>query len=199
MSDKMKACANTDRELWRETEGDYYSPSIHVTEGGGIGIDVGGTVIVKPLREWHRAAIEATTVNGDGLVERVCEIIDAVPIPYDHHTHTGESCAFGDALEAAQAAVRQALVTPEAADTITTLKGEIERRDARIAELEALTRQTGVRVPVTFNDWTTLKSRLGNFAEFCERHADGTVISVHNLAQLADDVRQALGSTDNVG
>jgi hypothetical protein len=50
------AARNTDRELWRENPGDYYSPSIHVTEGGGIGFDVGGNVVVKPLREWHRLA-----------------------------------------------------------------------------------------------------------------------------------------------
>lgn len=48
--------ANTDRELWREREGDYYADSIHVTERGGIGINCGGTVIVMPLREWHNAA-----------------------------------------------------------------------------------------------------------------------------------------------
>lgn len=29
---------NTDRELWRERD-DYYADSIHVTEGGGIGIN----------------------------------------------------------------------------------------------------------------------------------------------------------------
>jgi hypothetical protein len=50
---------NTDRELWRESEGDYYSPSIHVTTRGGIGINVGGTVIVRSLRDWHRLAMEA--------------------------------------------------------------------------------------------------------------------------------------------
>jgi len=54
--------ANTDHELWREVEGDYYSPSIHVTAGGGIGINVGGLVIVKTLREWHRL----TNVRHDG-------------------------------------------------------------------------------------------------------------------------------------
>lgn len=48
-----QTAANTDREIWRETPGDYYSPSIHVTEGGGIGINVGGTVIVRPVRDWH--------------------------------------------------------------------------------------------------------------------------------------------------
>lgn len=47
---------NTDRELWRESD-DYYAPSIHVTVGGGIGINVGGLVIVRPLREWHEAML----------------------------------------------------------------------------------------------------------------------------------------------
>lgn len=51
---------NTDRELYREPDttgcGDFYSDSIHVTEAGGIGIDCGGYVIVKPLRDWHALA-----------------------------------------------------------------------------------------------------------------------------------------------
>lgn len=49
-------CENTDRELWREREGDYYANSIHVTQAGAIGINVGGFVIVKTLREWHDLA-----------------------------------------------------------------------------------------------------------------------------------------------
>lgn len=57
------AAMNTDRELWREREGDYYADSIHVTKRGNIGINCGGTVIVKPLREWHRLA--ATPPPGD--------------------------------------------------------------------------------------------------------------------------------------
>jgi hypothetical protein len=47
---------NTDRELWREKPGDYYSDSIHVTEGGGIGLNCGGCVIVMPIRKWHALA-----------------------------------------------------------------------------------------------------------------------------------------------
>lgn len=47
---------NTDRELWRETKDHYYSPSIHVTEHGGIGINVGGTVHVMGVRTWHALA-----------------------------------------------------------------------------------------------------------------------------------------------
>lgn len=47
---------NTDRELWRERPDDYYADSLHVTEGGGIGINCGGLVFVKPIREWHALA-----------------------------------------------------------------------------------------------------------------------------------------------
>ncbi len=47
------AAKNTDVEIWRETPDTYYTPSIFVTEGGGIGINVGGLCIVKPVREWH--------------------------------------------------------------------------------------------------------------------------------------------------
>jgi hypothetical protein len=47
---------NTDRELWREIPDDYYAPSVHVTIGGGIGMNVGGFVIVLPIREWHALA-----------------------------------------------------------------------------------------------------------------------------------------------
>lgn len=56
------SAANTDRELWRgpdEGGGSFYADSIHVTEGGGIGINCGGYVIVKPLREWFALAAPA--------------------------------------------------------------------------------------------------------------------------------------------
>jgi len=48
------ACKNTDKEIWREKDS-YYSDSIHVTEGGGVGINCGGHVIVAPIRKWHDA------------------------------------------------------------------------------------------------------------------------------------------------
>ena len=50
---------NTDRELWREREGDYYADSIHVTQSGAIGINHGGLVIVAPLAQWHAALVRA--------------------------------------------------------------------------------------------------------------------------------------------
>ena len=45
---------NTDKEIWRQTPDDYYSPSIHVTEQNSIGINVSGTVYVKAVEEWHK-------------------------------------------------------------------------------------------------------------------------------------------------
>lgn len=51
------AVNNTDRELWREREGDFYADSIFVTKEGAIGIKCGGFVIIRPLREWHALAL----------------------------------------------------------------------------------------------------------------------------------------------
>ncbi len=48
-------CQNTDKEIWRERLGDYYSNSIHVTKDNSIGIDCGGHVLVAPIKKWHDA------------------------------------------------------------------------------------------------------------------------------------------------
>jgi hypothetical protein len=59
-----KGSINTDRELFREDLHDpmdpsnHYSPSIHVTIDGRIGIDVGGSVIVMSIQEWHKLGSE---------------------------------------------------------------------------------------------------------------------------------------------
>ena len=50
-----QCCQNTDKEIWRETPGDYYANSIHVTETNGIGINCHGYVIVAPIQKWHKA------------------------------------------------------------------------------------------------------------------------------------------------
>lgn len=55
-SKEQQCAANTDRELWREREGDYYADSLHVTAQGAIGINCGGFVYVKPVREWFKLA-----------------------------------------------------------------------------------------------------------------------------------------------
>lgn len=54
-----EATLNTDREIWRRVPGDYYSPSVHVTADGGIGMNVGGTVIVMDIEDWFLHAVEA--------------------------------------------------------------------------------------------------------------------------------------------
>ena len=52
---KQNSATNTDEEIWRKTPDDYYSPSIHVTRDGQIGINVGGQVIIAPIEAWHEA------------------------------------------------------------------------------------------------------------------------------------------------
>jgi len=61
----QNAAKNTDRELWRKVSGDYYAPSIRVTESGGIGIDCGGHVIVAPVEAWHECGEKLLCVNPD--------------------------------------------------------------------------------------------------------------------------------------
>ena len=54
-----QACENTDREIWRgpdEGNGDFYADSLFITKEGALGIQCGGSVYVKPIREWHRLA-----------------------------------------------------------------------------------------------------------------------------------------------
>lgn len=57
-----KTGKNTDRELFRERlndpldPGDVYSPSIHVTQNGMIGMSVGGRIIQMSIRDWFKAA-----------------------------------------------------------------------------------------------------------------------------------------------
>ena len=58
-----QAVVNIDKEIWREVPDDFYAPSIFVTEGGGIGIDVGGYVFVKPIKEWFRLAKNESTAD----------------------------------------------------------------------------------------------------------------------------------------
>lgn len=47
-------CINTDKNIWHKIEGDYYSPSIHITQDKNVGINVGGHVIVMPIEKWFQ-------------------------------------------------------------------------------------------------------------------------------------------------
>lgn len=51
------ACENTDKHLWPLVSDDAFAPSVHATKDGSIGINVGGHVIVMPIRKWHMLAI----------------------------------------------------------------------------------------------------------------------------------------------
>ena len=47
---------NTDMELYREDPKDYYAPSVFVTKQGEIGMNVGGSVHIMSIRDWHKMA-----------------------------------------------------------------------------------------------------------------------------------------------
>lgn len=59
MSEKLQTtgqATNTDRELWREKEGDYYSPYVFVTKSGGIGMCASGLCVVQSISQWIKDA-----------------------------------------------------------------------------------------------------------------------------------------------
>lgn len=50
-------CENTDRHLWPEiSEPGAPEERLFITKEGALGINCGGYVYVKPIREWHRLA-----------------------------------------------------------------------------------------------------------------------------------------------
>ena len=79
-----EAFENTDVELWREIKDDYYSPSIHVTKQGKIGINVGGYVIVKSLKEWHNSEKQSRIDTLDEIYKiiRQSSIVDGDTLKY---------------------------------------------------------------------------------------------------------------------
>jgi len=99
-------CQNQNRELWRQDmhdemdPGNYYAPSVFVAGDGGIGIDVGGHVTVRPVREWAampaeiarlRAELEQARAERDaaeGWTPEFVEALDGViDLAYDGKAH----------------------------------------------------------------------------------------------------------------
>lgn len=44
---------NTDKQIWVKDPDNGWSPTIHATKEGCIGINVGGRVIVMAVEKWH--------------------------------------------------------------------------------------------------------------------------------------------------
>ncbi len=143
-----QACENTDRELWREREGDYYADSIHVTERGGIGINCGGMVYVKPLREWHRLAKEDS-------VRSEAEVIGAI-----NRTAKASPSAGGDTF--AEGAYMEGV--RDAATYIggcTFAEGDIRLVRTVISLLHAFAAQGG------YGKWKTVRSATPTSCPYC--------------------------------
>lgn len=67
---------NTDRELWRESR-DAFSPSVHVTAHGLIGIHAGGTVVEMTPRAWiELAKMKGCAVDVRWQAETLCRDLE---------------------------------------------------------------------------------------------------------------------------
>lgn len=114
-----QACENTDREIWREHEGDFYSDSIHVTKSGGIGINCGGIVYVMPVRDWHHLASERqfpTMAKTLASMGPACACCKQQPKPdcdvpgcafrgYEGYKAASEDCSDGERISSLEKAL----------------------------------------------------------------------------------------------
>lgn len=115
---------NTDRELWRERDGDYYAASIHVTADGAIGIDVAGHVVVKPIREWH--SVFSWRCKAGSLPSGDIQDCDWPNCGCDPHVDR----VIEDLVEQGWAS-----------------ESEVRQKDQRVAELESLLREAEAFCP----------------------------------------------------
>lgn len=92
----VQAFQNTDREVWRETPGDFYSNSVHLTATGGLGINVGGTVYVKPPAEWHRLASGARSTAAQPADAGPWSLTEAGSLQSADFTHDVQLGISGD-------------------------------------------------------------------------------------------------------
>ena len=163
-------CLNTDRELWREPRrdepSDFYCNSIHVTEKGGIGIDVGGRVFVKTLAEWHRLAEQ---------ISQQREKIAALMIKHGFATGHGESvnALLGELdwqlTEARQQRAFLAKHANESNDSARRVEKRLNERHAtHLRELKTLVAQLNViltvpaaeYVPAISEAWGVIEATL---------------------------------------
>lgn len=82
-------CENTDRHLWPQvSEPGAPHESLHITKNGALGINCGGYVYEKPIREWHKlaggpfpAVPDAPVTSNERLTpEKLAEYRDLLPM-----------------------------------------------------------------------------------------------------------------------
>lgn len=150
MSDQA-ACNSADRELWREPPGGYYANSIHVTHTGGIGIDVGGTVFVLPLAEWHslRAQFTASASHNNEL-NRALDIVNEQLTAERERADRAEAVAkdrYEELLEQEPTELHKQIIKEGTyyrnkinilEQQLTDAKGDVERQSAEITLLNGI-------------------------------------------------------------
>jgi hypothetical protein len=69
-----KPYKNEDVTIWEKVPGDYYSPRIYATKGGGIAINVSGTVVGNTVEEWHK--LPDRVEQQDALISELVAALD---------------------------------------------------------------------------------------------------------------------------
>ena len=163
--DTARTVTNNDKILWRKIPGDPNSlPSLHVTEQGAIGINVGGTVHVMPAEQWH--ALAARLAEAENWPQ--CEICNC-PLQ-DQGTPNGLVCILCNKhelvaklqydLAAATTWAKQAEATlndPSYQECCANLKKAEQQRDRLAVDYNELIMMVGNKYPNETRHQTALK------------------------------------------
>ena len=206
MSEELPA-QSTDRELWRETPGDYYSPSIHVTQDGGIGINVAGTVRVRTLREWHGSEARNSALSAEANDLRTQ--LDAAKARNDelfrigvHHQNRADkaeqelAAAKDRDFEWWQALCLVDNVAPEPESVKQWLLIESEYHEKELRDQLDAAKVEGDRLKaVIANDTENEESARAIAAEvFGKAWADGDSLNVPNVVDFVERFRDELAA-----
>jgi NTP pyrophosphatase (non-canonical NTP hydrolase) len=173
---------NTDRELWREREGDYYSDRLFVTKGGGIGMDCGGNVKVRPVRAWHE--MDATIAEqAERIATLEAELTRSNGRPdYQGRVRDWTKECFGDAIDLDKK-TRQAQFFEEAIEVV------------QAAGLDITTAHGLIDLAYS-KDAGNVRDEVGDvmtsLAAFCTAHG----VVLHESAEEA--LRRCIANTDKI-
>lgn len=190
---------NTDRELWREAP-DYYAPSVFVTQGGAIGMNVGGFVRVMSVRGWHGLQAEnarlvrfkdrawETTEHLEATVAQLRAALTQALARFTEHEEVDVAAAFHEWLKrddpyaltrAIDRVLRDRREVAERVLATTAPKEDRSVSDDRLEQLKATTK------PLTVSDYWYLIERLERVE--AERDRDK-----QEMERLEEAIRRAL-------
>lgn len=192
---------NTDHEIWRQVPGDYYSPSIHVTQDGAIGINVGGHVVVAPVEALHaclcvRPPLECIDPDLDALLALDAKRMFAPQCRTWCSIHS--DCAWCAGIVAAVNNLRPLIERCKRAEaawtTITNgTMSLIAERDEKITDLTSQRDQLQERCKAAEEEAVALNSEC---EELTEQLTNNAMIHHQQVADLKERLQRAETACD---